>query len=609
MKKILAILVSCALVFNADAYYDIVTIVNQGTVNGSSYNGEYYRCDGAFGWQGLSNGTLGSGDVYYISGSLNAGQSLVLGVANNQSPPTGGQHVHFRIGSASGNYWTEDSACANNAQTNFYTLHVTVGGTVLVINTNYTFCIQNNYNVPSLATWTYNGTVVRSETLPVGGRDCWTTPSLQSFPTQQNFSVTTSIQQPIMDATSPFSSDTNGAITFGNFTPITNSVSGGAGGAFPSTNNTTGAQSPQAVPTNIVTFATPSGAASESTLQGGFSLLHGDMVNLLTGQKLQDNHVTQGLGAITNELGQVITLLWSNAQIDGQWLPQIYGAVTNNKPATNSTASGVISNFLNLSNVTVANWPSNLLTLTNGYSPTNLATESTLRGISNLLAHADRDATNGVDAQAAAGAAASSASSNALMSVVSGLPVTPADSASDTFGTPPDGSWTIHVAFGSGFDIDCNPFHRSWVASLAAFTRNLIKWALLVGLVIVCSSQLLDALRSAGANEQAREAAAAGVLKELPLLSGVIAAGCAAAIVLAATAFISFGVHWFGHYMTAIATSPFSDVSGVSTSVWIVDQFFPLAVMVAAVFSRIIFTWTLAAIVWGVQVMTRFISG
>jgi hypothetical protein len=231
--------------------------------------------------------------------------------------------------------------------------------------TNYTYCAQNNDPTRTMyVVWNFNGAIVQEQVVLPGANACWTTPPIETYPVAQNFNESTVSTFPtLINPTTD--QNTNGMITF-NAPPPTMSTnsgtgssgagngSGGAGGT--QTNTVTAATPPQVAPTNIVTFPTPAGAASESTLNSGFQLLHGDMLNLLTGQKIQNDSINNGTYSITNELGQLVTFEYSNMLVDGQWLPQIYAAITN------GPHSGSDTNIFNVSsNVWVQNWPTNNL--------------------------------------------------------------------------------------------------------------------------------------------------------------------------------------------------------------------------------------------------------
>lgn len=258
--------------------------------------------------------------------------------------------------------------------------------------TNYTICLQNSSLAGSAtATWTFNGSVIKQELLPAGGSDCCTSPQIEVTPTPENVSFSGSVggvgvnPAPLGDGKSGFTDPTLGGGSLngsgGSVTPTANGT--GSIATTGSTNTVTaGDNSPFVAPTNLVTFPASSdtantGLATESSLKAGFSLLHGDSINLLKGESILNDSINGGFFSTTNILGQQVALLYSNVNIDGQWLPQIYAAITNLNFPTNITAALQTTNGITLngsSNVFVQNWS------------TNYNQENTQIGISNLLA-------------------------------------------------------------------------------------------------------------------------------------------------------------------------------------------------------------------------------
>jgi hypothetical protein len=254
-----------------------------------------------------------------------------------------------------------------------------VSTTVVPTYTNYTFCADNTDPSRSMqTTWTYNGSVVQQEVILPGQSACWTTPNIEVTPTPQSFTETTVSTFPTLINPST-DGNTNGTIMFNSPPPTTSSNtgtggsgagngSGGSGGG--QTNTVTASTPPEIAPTNIVTFPTPVGAASESTLASGFQLLHGDLLNVITGQKIQNDSINSGFFSVTDELGNILTYVRSNSD----QMPTLITAITN------LAHLGSTNTFNVSSNVWVQNWP------TNHQSNTNLNQEVTQQGISNLLA-------------------------------------------------------------------------------------------------------------------------------------------------------------------------------------------------------------------------------
>jgi hypothetical protein len=251
---------------------------------------------------------------------------------------------------------------------------------VTIVYTNYTFCADNTDASRIMqVTWNYNGSVVKQSVLTPGQSDCWTTPNIEVSPTPQNFTESTVSTFPTLINPST-DGNTNGQITFNSPPPTTSSNSGsggsgsgnGSGGTGGGQTNTLSSSSPsQIAPTNLVTFPTPVGTASESTLSSGFQLLHGDLLNVIAGQKIQNDSINSGFFSVTDELGDILTYVRSNTD----QMPTLISAVTNL-----GHIAGGTNYFNSSSNVWVQNWP------TNHQSNTNLNQEATQQGISNLLA-------------------------------------------------------------------------------------------------------------------------------------------------------------------------------------------------------------------------------
>ena len=217
------------------------------------------------------------------------------------------------------------------------------------VYTNFTFCLQNNLSVKATATWTYNGSVVQSETLSPGASACWTTPNIEISPTPQNFTYNGTVY-PVGTG---ISTDGNGNLTFTNGSGGASTGGTGSGGDYTPTDNSggsitnlgggtisfgTGNNDSVTPNTNAIVWGSPSGSASESTLEKGFDQTHQDLNNILSGENILNNSINNQLTTVTNELGQVITLLYQ--QTNNDQIPVLISAITNLPHSLASLISG-----------------------------------------------------------------------------------------------------------------------------------------------------------------------------------------------------------------------------------------------------------------------------
>ena len=270
---------------------------------------------------------------------------------------------------------------------------------------------------------------------------------------------------------------------------------------------------------------------------------------------------------------------------------------TNDDMATESTLKGISNLLSGIAANGVTSSGTNVLSLT------NVAQENTLAGISNLLA----GATNGSPTdQQARGQVAASDGVSALHRMAGSMS---APEQNEHYGTPLDG-WSVSVPYGSGYTIDLNPFHMGWVVSLAAFVRNLVSWIFAVGLVHRNATLLITAIQSLGSTRQASASGQAILGVNANLATALICAGLITAAMLAVPVYFS---DWFNanNLFSVITNNPFHNVSGgtVANSIWMADQFFPLSYMIWCVVTGILFKVNLAPVIWLVQTVTRFLVG
>jgi hypothetical protein len=382
-------------------------------------------------------------------------------------------------------------------------LFLTTAGTNALVYTNFTFCANNTLSTPAVATWTYNGSVVKQETLAPGASDCWTTPSIEVIPVAQNFTENTSVVA--ANAGTTVGSGGDGSSPTINFNPSSGggnsttgsggstSDGGGGGGVGGGGTNTYTPPPPPpvpAAPTNIVTFSPPStsnGSASESTLNSGFQLLHGDLLNLQTGQKIVDTDLKNGFFSVTNSLGQIATYTYSNMLIDGQWLPQIYSAITNSHPTNQITLNDTnfpssFSNYnLEVTQEGISNLLAGTLGLTNDDFDTNVYDSNTL---TYSIAASDTNADAAASAaQSALGSDLISTMNNSTNGIVSYLSQTIPD------GIEPDLTVTFPFA---NVTLDLNPVTRfPW---FFLFTHALMTWLTIVSFVSGAIKMIYDIL-------------------------------------------------------------------------------------------------------------------
>ena len=288
---------------------------------------------------------------------------------------------------------------------------------MMVAPTNITLCLTNNYSSSAMATWRLNGVVQHTESLDPGQSDCWTSHYFDAMGSNV-FNTTLNAY-----TSSPYNDGVSNSLynISGSGTDTTYSNIGGTFGA--STNYTFGTGGNAYAQSNNILWAPSSGAASESTLQGGFGVMHSDHVQTMQGLSVINDSVKQlhtdlsqtihndltsirsALGGSTNSLGggstntdytpyfQSITNLLGRTGVftndNGQVVSylavfsnelwQITSAVTNTPNNTPSNMVSGLNSLTNLNNLT------NMTASLTNLIPTNYSSESTLRGVTNLL--------------------------------------------------------------------------------------------------------------------------------------------------------------------------------------------------------------------------------
>lgn len=241
---------------------------------------------------------------------------------------------------------------------------------------------------------------------------------------------------------------------------------------------------------------------------------------------------------------------------------------------------------------------------------TNLAQETTLTGISNILANL-YDTNNLPTTNSLLALASDSAlqGSNLLAGIV----------GSDAFGVGSDNSsslgdsgplqlWTMSIAIPfmqQSFTFDMNPFHLPWVVSLAAFVRNFIGWFCAVSLTSANIYMLLNSVNVLASSKQASGNSA------IPGINSGVAVAMAIAITGVCLALPMYASDWFGAsgLLNTITSHPFKGpvAAPVGVSIYIADQFFPIAFMVWCVMVGIGFRASLTAICYSCMTIIRFL--
>ena len=532
-----------------------------------------------------------------------------------------------------GAYFSEGCQCEENSSDSFYWFGV-IGNVPPPVYTNYTFNIQNTLTVNATATWTYNGSVVKQEILAPGQSDSWTTPSIEVSPTPQNFTVTTSCMavgntinygsdgSPGFSAGgsgggSATSGGSGGNLTIGGFTSGSGGASGGGGGGTgggtdggSGTNITfTAGTNGDVLPGTPILWAPPTGSASESTLEAGFSLLHQDDVNLLQGESIIDKDLNTGFFTATNQLGQIVTYEYAQSNLLNSDTMQIVGAITNLNLA--------LSNNRPLVSIT------NNVALTNALALTNYATESTLETLTDYLASLNANSSNGLNMsqlsnyvswtqnnlsnsqQSAAlsliesytNLAAPMAMQSLVNQLQSGLPYTSPQLDGGSGLPEQDIALPGGVTIALGTNLPTYPN-----------IRNLIAWCILVCLLLRNWRVTYKAIANAFAANQARTAGTEVFGTNLNISSALAMAVFIMALIVTipttavaiisgeATLFFSIG-------------NPFSLLQGMGFGFQLIDHYIPLLTLLSSILTLVIYEIVVDSIASVVMAIKLFLVG
>lgn len=252
-----------------------------------------------------------------------------------------------------------------------------------------------------------------------------------------------------------------------------------------------------------------------------------------------------------------------------------------------------------------------------GLTLTNYATETTatnqlavLCGLTNMLGSAlDHNTNIDLSSQVAAGTAAADAGKTPLETLSGNL--TPGD-RNERYGSPTS-TWIVSVGYLGVGSINLDPFSYSWVVALAGFMRNLVTWICGAGLYYRNIKLLINTINTMFTFRQAQTAGTTVLGVNANTLSCIVVAGLITTAMLVVPMYFS---DWFGAsgLVSMLVTNPFS-ASGttggtiLASSVYIVDQFFPLAFMVWCTVSAIAFRAGLAPVLWLVGTVIRFLVG
>lgn len=304
---------------------------------------------------------------------------------------------------------------------------------------------------------------------------------------------------------------------------------------------------------------------SDAILKTGFSALYDATVKigLQTGQKLDEVKAAVEAGTVVNANGfaSVTGAVWGSAHFLSNALSGL-GSGTN--------GGGSDSNWLSEINHSLTN-----------VGPTNIMDTSDL------------------------GEAAGAATRATLDGVLDGVP-------SDV-GTPGGigGSWEISAG---AFTINLDPFSYPWVVALAAFCRALINWACVATMMLFAMKVTQETIAAGG---NARQATAASAT---PVASSAVALGMAgfitialAVVPVALVAYMSGGGGLGGTSWTLAQFFSPPDMGGgggsLGSSLAMVDQFIPLATVVALPINMFAFRATAAGHLWTAQTVVRFLVG
>jgi hypothetical protein len=512
--------------------------------------------------------------------------------------------------------------------------------------TNFTYTIVNTTASVGAFSFYYNGTLQQAGVIQPGGSVSWTTPNIEVYPVPGNFTEQSNFnpQQALLTAgtdgsgnpTFGFSNLVYGATTTGSGAPGTTTYSGAGGTDVANgTGGTTLGGSPPltTTSTNTLSFGTPSGAATESTLERFANQDHTDLGQLLTGNGILHadlGNAYQQQMFVTNELGVIAQYTRSNSDQAFQFDRYLTNLTDLAQLPTNSPDHFTsLSNFqwvemqslaLIVSNTGVGVNISNILSITNQIAldltnefPTNFATEVTQSNI--LYSLTNGSSTNPIPSALDAASLLAGEGSNDI----GGLAIPEMDET-ESYGDALDG-WTVDISFlGSGWpaSIDLNPFHVDWVVALAGFFRSVLVWISASSLYLFNITTLAAAVFAQGGIQQARypkmSTLADGLAKVTPGGVWAVSIAVAVAITTLMLAIPLVAVAWFttsahGSLYGILTVNPFHGVHGgpLGQSIYIVDQFFPIAFMFYCITARIFFTAILGGAVWVCNICIRFL--
>jgi hypothetical protein len=485
--------------------------------------------------------------------------------------------------------------------------------------TNYVMSVTNNLPNAAQVTWRQNGSIVKQEVLQPGQSDNYNFTGLRNDSLAPAWNVSSSISTaiPVLgvnpDGTLNFNPLTYGD-SYGSGAgglPPTNGYSGSGSGNIGSGGNVGVSASPPVITgnTNQMTFGTPSGSATETTLEKFANQNHVDLGLLQSGQAILHQDGGYILSAITNGNGSIITLLASNVNVDGQWLPRIYAAITNNAP-TNAVANITYTNnfvFTNSSgsNVFVLNQPNytNLLSMieTNTRPNTNSITTN---GEARMWSLIPATATN---ASAALAAAAAADGDYGVQGVIDSLtPTLP--------GPPSTPDMTITFA-GHVYDLDPNHLVPN------ASTVSLTGWT-----IILLLSFLLEIARLFFKTVTARATTQTGRVPDAEVSGSVGAFGFEGEvggnfigwIIFLVLPLVFIGVfaavmsYLFSHLGITVADA--MNISGWTSSMgglayYLLASFFPVSLFFSLVITRITLIFTMGKLLALASAASRWIPG
>jgi len=201
------------------------------------------------------------------------------------------------------------------------------------VYTNFTFTICNTLSGPGKATWTYNGQMVKQMVLKPGACDAWTTPQLKVSPAPPDNFTFNGTLVPVnqvlgfdTNGTPSFMTDTNGgnSVTYTNGSNTDTITSGtNSGSYFPQT--------------NTIVWQPPTGLASESTLQAGFSAAY-----------KQGQDFVNGLAVLHQDLATTLhsDLQTINSSIKASVSSNTVNLTVTNTGSTNVDYTGLLGSLL-----------------------------------------------------------------------------------------------------------------------------------------------------------------------------------------------------------------------------------------------------------------------